>query len=308
MVVLVPCIVIFCASLLSAQSPGNAASPELQDYKVVRLNLSQISSEMWESHPAIDPLTGDLWFVRSDSSFSGWRILVSRCKNGTLQPPVESPFAAAGIEADPYFSKSGTDFYYISSRNSGSKSSTDLDIWHVKRTPKGKWSEPEELPEPVNSKFAEWFPRPDSDGWLYFGSHRSGGVGKDDIWRARVNPDGKWTVENAGPVINTPDAEYEFLPSPDGKWALLATDKGLYRVDRGPGGWTHRSRLNNEINATGTEIGPMLLDAGGSFLFSRDAGDKKSGELFIAYRASQVKISNACTSFQRAIKNAIAPN
>jgi len=89
----------------------------------------------------------------------------------------------------------------------------------------------------VNSSFAEWFPRPGTDGWLYFGSGRPGGFGRDDIWRARLKPDGTWTVENAGPALNTADEEYEFLPSADGWWALLSTDKGLYRVNRGPHGW-----------------------------------------------------------------------
>ena len=37
-----------------------AAAPE-----AVRLDLPGLSSPLWESHPAVDPLTGDLWFVRS---------------------------------------------------------------------------------------------------------------------------------------------------------------------------------------------------------------------------------------------------
>ncbi|WP_281292441.1 hypothetical protein [Terriglobus albidus] len=35
-------------------------------------------------------------------------------------------------------------------------------------------------------------PPPASDGWLYFGSRRPGGLGKDDIWRARQTSNGTW--------------------------------------------------------------------------------------------------------------------
>lgn len=41
-----------------------------------------ISTGRWESHPAIDPTNGDLWFVRSNPDFSGWAIYRSPCTNG----------------------------------------------------------------------------------------------------------------------------------------------------------------------------------------------------------------------------------
>lgn len=38
-----------------------------------------VSSPMFKSHPAFDPWSGDLYFVRSKPDFTGWRILTSRC-------------------------------------------------------------------------------------------------------------------------------------------------------------------------------------------------------------------------------------
>ena len=105
--------------------------------------------------------------------------------------------AAPGIEADPYFTPDGRTLYYISSQRTGSRSSADLDIWKVSRDSRGRWLKPERLAEPVNSAFAEWFPRPAADGWLYFGSRRPGGLGQDDIWKAKLDSQGRWTVENA---------------------------------------------------------------------------------------------------------------
>ncbi|HTF65417.1 MAG TPA: hypothetical protein VK638_22305, partial [Edaphobacter sp.] len=95
-----------------------------------------------------------------------------------------------GLEADPYFDHDGSTLYFISSRSTGSSSSADLDMWVARREQSGRWGKPVKLPEPVNSNYAEWFPRPASDGWLYFGSRRPGGFGKDDIWKARQSANG----------------------------------------------------------------------------------------------------------------------
>ncbi|HYD14494.1 MAG TPA: hypothetical protein VEC11_16730 [Allosphingosinicella sp.] len=247
-----------------------AAAPE-----AVRLDLPGLSSPLWESHPAVDPLTGDLWFVRSARDFSGWRLFVSRCGPGGRSEAVPAPLAAPGLEADPWFSPDGRTLWYISSRATGAMAAEALDIWRVRRGRDGRWLAPERLPAPVNSDRVEWFPRPAADGWLYFGSRREGGLGSDDIWRARLVR-GRWQVENAGPEINSAGAEYELQPSPDGRWALLATDGGIFRLERGPrGGWTHKVRV-----AGVDGIGPMITPDGRAFIFSRRGGDGRSGEFF----------------------------
>ena len=253
------------------------------DYHVERLHVPGVASDQWESHPALDPRTGDLWFTRSDRNFSGWRLMISRRTADGWKQAVPAPLAAPGLEADPWFTPDGDEIWFISTRASGVLASAGLDVWTAKRDETGRWSPPRRLPAPVNSDAAEWFPRPAPDGWLYFGSRRTGGSGKDDIWRGRELRDGSWQVENAGPEINSAGAEYEFLPAPDGTWALLATDQGFFRVPRRPDGWGQRQRLGAAVNANGTEIGPMFLPDGSSFLFSRDEGAGRSGELFLAY-------------------------
>ena len=245
--------------------------------QVDRLDLPGISSPMWESHPAVDPRTGNIWFVRSAPDFSGWRLFISRCVSGSRTEAVPAPIAAPGLEADPWFSLDGRTLWFISSRVTGGMNSDALDIWLARRDRAGRWLTPERLPAPVNSDRAEWFPRPAADGWLYFGSRRAGGLGQDDIWRAR-RIRGRWQVENAGPEVNSTGAEYELQPSSDGSWALLATDSGIYRLERGRrGGWTHKVRL-----AGVDGIGPMIAPDGRSFIFSRRGGDGRSGELFAA--------------------------
>ena len=58
-----------------------------------------VSSGLFESHAAFDPVNGDLYFVRSSKSFSGWRILTSHCDGKAWTPPVPPSFAGAGLEA-----------------------------------------------------------------------------------------------------------------------------------------------------------------------------------------------------------------
>lgn len=137
------------------------------------------------------------------------------------------------------------------------------------------------LPEPVNSSGTEWFPRPSADGWLYFGSNRPGGNGGNDIWRARAESNGRWTVENLGPAVNTPGDEYEPLPSADGSRLIVMADGSFYETRRTEAGWSPRVKLGAEVNASGTEIGALFSPSGRSLLFTRDTKGPDSGEFFV---------------------------
>jgi enamine deaminase RidA (YjgF/YER057c/UK114 family) len=254
-----------------------------------------VSSGLFESHAAFDPRNGDLYFVRSSKTFSGWRILTSRCEGQRWSTPVPPSFAGAGLEADPWFTPDGHRLYYISSRATGGMKSKDLDIWQVDRAADGTWGAPVRLPAPVNSNEAEWFPRLAADGWLYFGSNRPGGFGKNDIWRARQEASGKWVVENAGAGLNTAGDEYEALPSPDGSRMVLNADGGLYESTWTGTTWSTRVKLGPGINVNGSEIGALFSPSGKSLLFSRDTGQPLSGEFFVWRRDGAEPWPPRCT-------------
>src|SRR3546814_3681610 len=76
--------------LASALLAATGALPASGD-DVVRWDVPGVSSHAWESHPAIDPRTHDLWFVRSDSHFSGWQLMWSRCLAGAWSAPAPAP-------------------------------------------------------------------------------------------------------------------------------------------------------------------------------------------------------------------------
>ncbi len=243
-----------------------------------------IASPQFESHAAFDPKSGDLYFVRSSPSFEGWRIFVSSCTPQGWSEPKPPSFAGDGVEADPFFVSADT-LYFISSRTRPDPARKDLDLWHVARDAAGHWGAPVALPEPVNSPQTEWFPRPGPDGWLYFGSNRLGGLGGNDIWRARSDAAGHWTVENLGPAINTAGDEYEPLPSADGTRLIVMASDGLYESRKAAAGWGPKKRLGPEVNATGSEIGALFSPSGRSLLFSRDTKQPESGEFFVWHEA-----------------------
>lgn len=240
-----------------------------------------VSSDQFESHPAFDPLTGDLYFVRSRPDFTGWRILVSHCGPSGWTPPAPPPFAGDGQEADPWFTPDGRRLYFISSRSTDGVSRKDLDLWRIDRDGNGRWGTPQRLPPTVNSTANEWFPRLSADGWLYFGSGRPGGQGGTDIWRAREGADGAWRLENLGPAVNSAKGEFEALPSPDGQSLLVQSDDGYFETHKTPGGWSARTMAPAAVNANGSEIGMTASPSGRSLLFARDTKGPLSGEFFV---------------------------
>lgn len=248
---------------------------------VRRWTPSMVSSTQFESHPAFDPRTRDFYFVRSAPDFSGWKLLVATCGRGGWGTPAPPPFAGDGQEADPWFTPDGRTLFFISSRSTDGRHHDDLDLWQVSRDARGRWGEPRRLPEPLNSRAQEWFPRIAADGWLWFGSGRPGGLGKTDIWRARESSPGHWTVENAGAAINSAGDEYEAEMSRDGRWLLINAADGFYESRFDGQAWSARTRVPTEINFNGSEVGALMSPSGRSVLFSRDTKAPDSGELFL---------------------------
>lgn len=248
---------------------------------VTRWTPPIVSSPLFESHPAFDPLTRDFYFVRGQPDFSGWKLFVARCGTEGWGTPAPPPFAGDGLEADPWFTPDGRDLYFISSRSTDGQHHDDLDLWKVSRDAHGKWGEPHRLPAPLNSRAQEWFPRVAADGWLWFGSGRAGGLGKTDIWRARETSPGNWHVENAGPAINTDGQEYEAEMSRDGRRLWINAADGFYESRFDGKAWGARVKLAAAINANGSEVGALMSPSGHSVLFARDTKAPDSGELFL---------------------------
>jgi len=88
------------------------------------------------------------------------------------------------------------------------------------------WTEPEPLPEPINSNYHEAHASFSRDGsTIYFSSDRPGGMGGSDIYISHKMPDGTWGEPlNAGKNINTPDNEEGPFIHPDDETLYFSSD------------------------------------------------------------------------------------
>lgn len=251
-------------------------------------NLSQIwtpaavGTDRYESSPTFTPDGREMYFVSADRHFRNYRILRSRCEQGSWSPPEPVPFGLPLpiIEADPHVTRDGTRLYFISSRQAPERE--DFDIWYVDKMADGGWGVPQRLPEPVNSSAAELLPRTSSDGTLYFGSDRPGGFGQGDIYAATEQSDGGWKVVNVGLPVNTAANDYEAEISGDGRTLILVSDRGdkshLYRFAKRDGGWREVGQIPaaNDV----FQVGPILSPAGDRLLFAQAVGER-SGEIYL---------------------------
>ena len=77
------------------------------------------------------------------------------------------------------------------------------DIWKITKDADGKWGKPENLGSDINTPGDEVFPYVHPDGTLYFSSNGHIGLGGLDIFRAKLQSDGHWKVENMRSPINS---------------------------------------------------------------------------------------------------------
>lgn len=130
-------------------------------------------------------------------------------------------------ESNPVMSPAGDEIFFVTNRPGGKG---DRDIWHARlRILKNGRLEPyqvEPLPEPINTREADFAPFMHADGQtLYFSSMGHNGLGGADIFFSkRVN--GVWSKpENLGYPINTNGEESGFTVNGEGSKAYYASDK-----------------------------------------------------------------------------------
>jgi len=151
----------------------------------------------------------------------------------------------------------------------------------------GKWSPPQNVGQPVNSKSWETQPSFSSDNkYLYFSSNRLGGKGGKDIWRAEFLGFGgggkiKWgEPENLGDSINTPGNEISPFIHANNESFYFASD---YRIGMGgfdlfsskqkiDGTFSEAKNLGFPINTSEDEQGLNISADGTSAFFSSARG------------------------------------
>lgn len=236
-----------------------------------------------EGHEATIGLAADgqeLYIYRDD--FGDGNIYVSQLRNGSWSEPlllnenINSPFR----ETHATVSADGQTLYFTSDKSGQG----GMDIFRSRRLPTGEWAVAENLGEVINTKYDEEAPFIHPDGkTLFFSSRGHNSMGGYDIFFS-VEENGKWsTPMNIGSPMNTPDDEYFFVMSTDGKRAYYSSSNG-----QGFGGkdiYLMHLDMDREIPVTVYKGAIMANEKG-----VRPANvqikitDNDSGELFGIYR------------------------
>lgn len=155
----------------------------------------------------------DIWYVEKTNA--GWS-----------EP--KSAGAPVNTSTDEYYPSVASDgTLYFSSNRAGGKGQFDV---YRARLENGKYSEPENLGDGVNTNLTELdnYVSPDQKFIVFAGYNRKDdlGGGSGDLYIS-FNRDGKWTeARNLGAPINSPQREYCPIGSPDGKYFFFTSFRG----------------------------------------------------------------------------------
>lgn len=127
-----------------------------------------------------------------------------------------SEINSAYWDSQPAISSDGKTLYFISNRPGAMGGPDDADIYISRLQSDGRWSEPVNMGEPINTKKREDSPFIFPGGKvLYFASAGHGGYGKLDFFVSNLKSDGTWSEpENLGKPFNTSqDERFITLPA-----------------------------------------------------------------------------------------------
>ncbi|MFM9950984.1 MAG: OmpA family protein [Saprospiraceae bacterium] len=154
-----------------------------------------------------------------DLYFSEWR-------NGAWTEPknMGAPINTGAWESQPSLSADGRTVYFASER-AGGKGGRDL--WISQRQKSGRWGDPVNLGDSLNTTANEASPFIHPDGQtLYFMSDGHPGMGGYDLFFSRKTAAGTWSKpKNLGYPINTMANEGALVVSLDGQTAYFSGDK-----------------------------------------------------------------------------------
>jgi outer membrane protein OmpA-like peptidoglycan-associated protein len=135
-----------------------------------------------------------------------------------------SPVNTAYWETQPSISADGKTIYFVSSKPGGAGGS---DIWISKMGSDGKWGEPVNAGEVINSAGDETTPFIHFDGkTLYFSSNGRPNLGGFDIYMSRLQTDDTWSKpENLGFPVNTHNDEVGLVIESNGYGAYFSSTR-----------------------------------------------------------------------------------
>ncbi|AWM33865.1 OmpA family protein [Hymenobacter nivis] len=212
---------------------------------------------------------------------------------GGTVAPLAGPFNSPGrLEASATYTPDGKTMVFARSNDGSKKGYLSVDLW-ISYFKAGAWTEP--ILANINDRTADDFaPVFAPDGvTLYFASGRRSGLGGNDLFKATLGPNGRFSAaENLGDAINTagndnfpgvaPDGTLYF--SSDGRPGYGKLDIFMVQagkpVNLGPG-----------VNGPADDFAPFPITAETGVFSSNRTGGKGSDDLY-AYKKKSLKTVN----------------
>ena len=170
----------------------------------------------------------EFYFTRHSPNWSKHTIVRAASRDGARwSAPDTLSFSKAYSDREPFLSPDGLQLWFSSTRppDGAGPAQRTRDLWVVDPTEvTAPWGAPRRIPEIVNTASNEYCPSITADGTLYFVSDRGGGLGGNDIYRAKWRNGQFEPPVNLGPAINSPAHETNVFVTPDEGLMLISAD------------------------------------------------------------------------------------
>ena len=216
----------------------------------------------------------DLYAIKFDNA--------AAMTGGTVRK-LEGPFnTETKHEASATYTPDGKTMVFARSNDGSKKGYLSVDLW-ISYLKAGAWSEP--VLANINDRTADDFaPAFGPDGTtLYFASGRKGGQGGNDLYKATLGPNGRFSpAENLGETINTAGNDNFPGVAPDGTLYFASDGRpGLGKLDLFMVKGGQPVNLGADVNSTADDFAPVPM-AGDMGLFSSNrAGGKGSDDEYM---------------------------
>ncbi|MGY3088373.1 peptidoglycan-associated lipoprotein [Hymenobacter sp. UYAg731] len=216
----------------------------------------------------------DLYAIKFDNA--------AAMTGGTVRK-LEGPFnTETKHEASATYTPDGKTMVFARSNDGSKKGYLSVDLW-ISYLKAGAWSEP--VLANINDRTADDFaPAFGPDGTtLYFASSRKGGQGGNDLYKATLGPNGRFSpAENLGESINTAGNDNFPGVAPDGTLYFASDGRpGLGKLDLFMVKNGQPVNLGADVNSTADDFAPVPM-AGDMGLFSSNrAGGKGSDDEYM---------------------------
>ena len=216
----------------------------------------------------------DLYAIKFDNA--------ATMSGGTARK-LEGPFNSENkLEASATYTPDGKTMVFARSNDGSKKGYLSVDLW-ISYLRGGVWSEP--VLANINDRTADDFaPAFAPDGTtLYFASSRKGGQGGNDLYKATLGPNGRFSpAENLGETVNTAGNDNFPGVAPDGTLYFASDGRpGVGKLDIFMMKDGKALNLGADVNSIADDFAPVPMANNTGLFSSNRAGGKGSDDEYM---------------------------